>query len=113
MQNIDPAQLWAYIVGALGMIAMICTSINTIAKTWAMAKKPEQEQNAKLKSHDEAINAINQKLANDNKRLDDQAEDNRLIMKSIMALLAHGLNGNNITEMQTALKDLQNHLIEH
>jgi len=47
----------------------------------------------------------------DKKRLDSLDEGNRATQRALLALLDHGIDGNNIEQMQHAKEALQNHLI--
>ena len=55
---------------------------------------------------------MDKKLSNDNTHLTAIDQDNRLTQRALLALLDHGLDGNNIEQMQDAKKALQNHLID-
>ena len=50
-------------------------------------------------------------LATDKKRLDSLEEGNRATQRALLALLDHGIDGNNIKQMQDAKEALQSHLI--
>jgi hypothetical protein len=54
---------------------------------------------------------VDGKLNNDNDRLESLDEGSRVTQRAILALLDHGIDGNNIDQMQDAKKALQSHLI--
>ena len=75
------------------------------------AKKPDINRDEKLKGHDE-------KLDNDNRRLNElekhQAENDealQIIMKSMLALMTHAIDGNHTDELKRARDDMQEYLI--
>ena len=49
----------------------------------------------------------------DDKRLKDARECNHVITKGVLALLDHGINGNNIDQMKDARHDVETYLINH
>ena len=54
---------------------------------------------------------VDGKLDRDNNRLESIEEGNRATQRALLALLDHGIDGNNIKQMQDAKETLQNHLI--
>ena len=113
MGDLTLGQTIIVIAGALIGLASLVGAINQIVDTYNRLKKPGKAQDDRLTQHDNEIVDINRKLANDKAKLDAQEESNRLIMRSIMALLSHGLNGNNVAEMKKANDQLQEYLINH
>jgi hypothetical protein len=54
---------------------------------------------------------VDRKLLNDNTHLIAVDEGARVTQRALIALLDHGIDGNNIKQMQDAKAELQNHLI--
>ena len=48
---------------------------------------------------------------NDNKRIENLEEGGRVLLKSLGALLSHGIDGNNVDEMKLAREELNEYLI--
>lgn len=48
----------------------------------------------------------------DKNRLDEIENGNRVTQMAILALLDHGIDGNNLEQMKQAKEDLQRHLVE-
>ena len=54
---------------------------------------------------------LKEKVSQDSSRLNTLEEDNKIIQKSIVALLDHEITGNSVDKLKQARTDLQNHLI--
>ena len=113
MGNITFTQFITGFMSVVGGISVILGTANLLVDTWNRAHKPSRKQDEMIAKHTNELSDVNKKLSMDEARLDAQEESNRLIMKSIMALLSHGINGNNIDQMKEALDSLQTHLINH
>ena len=95
-------------------VAAFCTiaaAVGYIIKAAKAAKAPSDKQNARLAALEAEVQTIKAKLENDNDRLESLDEGNRVTQRAILALLDHGIDGNNIEQMQHAKEALQNHLI--
>ena len=54
---------------------------------------------------------VDEYLALDKRRLDNMDEGNRVTQRALLALLAHGIDGNNVEQMEKAKSALEEHLI--
>lgn len=104
---------WAWVSAALGAIVLIGNAAEKITAAVKIARAPENTQNSRIESLEQDVKEIKQKLGEDKRRLDDSEKANHVSLQALLALLEHGLNGNNIDQMDTARKDLQNYLINH
>ena len=77
--------------------------------------RKERERIAKEKAEREELEKwrekVERRLINDNDRLRDIEKGDRATQRALLALLDHGIDGNNIKQMQDAKEELQNHLI--
>lgn len=67
-------------------------------------KKPSDDLKAKVDEHDEL-------LKNDNERLKDIEQSNKMILNCMFVLINHDLTGNGIDKMKEARDELQEYLI--
>lgn len=104
-------KLWAAILAAASALVLLSNAAEKIAAAWRAAKAPNDAQNARLAALEEWRTDVDRKLNNDKAALDNIQEGNHAMYKALLALLDHGLDGNNVQQMQDAKKDLQNHLI--
>lgn len=90
---------------------LLCTAAEKAYKIYQAAKAPNARQNDELKDLKARVEKIEGKLDNDNEHLQTIDTDNRITQRALLALLDHGIDGNNIEQMQHAKEELQNHLI--
>jgi hypothetical protein len=112
MGLIEPGQIWAVILAAASAIVLLSNAAEKIVKAVQAAKTPNARQDERLRELEEWRKKVDVKLLNDHKRFDDLDSNNRVTQRALLALLGHGLNGNNIEQMQKAKTELQNHLID-
>lgn len=94
-----------------GGLMTICNFCMIIASIIGKVKSPYKELKTeldevknKLKEHDSFFDS-------DKKKLDMLEEGNRVTQKALLALLAHGIDGNSISAMTEARDELQKYLI--
>lgn len=104
-------EIWAWVLAAASAIVLLSNAAEKIAKAVKAAKAPNEEQDRRLTAAEKDIADIKGFLANDKKRLDALEEGNRVTQRALIALLGHGLDGNNQKEMATAKADLESYLI--
>lgn len=115
MENLTPWEVCAVVVGALLAVA---SAINVVAAAWekiSNARKAAQAPTTDLTTRVEALEAkmaeVDGKLTQDHERFESLDCGNRVTQRALLALLDHGIDGNNIEQMQHAKEELQNHLI--
>jgi hypothetical protein len=111
MEGLNPTEAWAALLGGASALLLLSNAAEKIVKAWKAAKAPNDHQNERLDRLEKWQEGVNQRLDNDYKRLDDIDEGNRATQRALLALLDHGIDGNNIDQMQHAKESLQNHLI--
>ena len=108
---ITPENAWAVIVAIATAVVLLSNAAEKIVKVVKAAKAPANEQNARLDALEAWREDVDRKLNQDNDRLVSIMESNRVTQRAILALLAHGIDGNNIKQMEDAQLEVQNHLI--
>lgn len=115
MGDMTLAELLALILAVASGFLLLANSAEKIVAAWKAWKAPSVQQNAQQNERLDALEAwkkeVDGKLDNDNVRLEAIAEDNRVTQRALLALLDHGIDGNNIQQMQAAKEDLRTHLI--
>lgn len=123
-------QIWLAVLAIAGGIVSLSAAGTVIGKWIAGVKKPSQDiqKNSRdLKELKETVADMKFKLgelmqwkvkadelfANDKARLDRIDAGQRVEQQGILALLDHGLDGNNVAQMEKAKNALQEHLINH
>lgn len=113
MENMSLSELWGWIAAALAAIVLISNAAEKIVQAVKAAKAPNDQQNKRLNALEDWRKEVDRKLVRDNDRLQDIDSGNRVTQRALLALLDHGIDGNNIKQMQDAKEALQDHLINH
>lgn len=111
MGEITPMEAWTAVLAAASAVVLLSNAAKAIAAAWQAAKAPNNEQNARLDALEKWRETVDRKLTNDNGRLESLDDGNRVTQRALLALLDHGIDGNNIEQMQRAKEELQTHLI--
>lgn len=111
MESLTPEQVWTVALAVASAIVLLVNAGEKIAKIVTAARRPNDEQNERIKALETTVEEINRKLDNDKKHLDRIDDGNRASQRALLALLDHGIDGNNIKQMQDAKEALRLHLI--
>lgn len=116
MENLTP---WEVCVVVVGAILALAAAINTLGSAAEKISKARQAAQAPNKDQDERLDAleawrkeVDRKLNNDKMQLEEIHKGLRASYQAQLALLDHGIDGNNIKQMQDAKTVLQQHLID-
>lgn len=104
MENLSLAQMKDFAVVALAILAFIVLLGNVI-KTIATWKKPHDDLQAWRKD-------VDTKLTNDNDRLTELEDGNKVVCRGILALLSHAINGNSNDKLKASQTEITNYLID-
>ena len=107
MEYITPS----IVLSVASAIVLLSNAAEKIIKAWKLAKAPNDRQNERLDALETWKAEVDAKLNRDNDRLGAIDEGNRVTQRALLALLDHGIDGNNIKQMQHAKEELQDHLI--
>ena len=100
------------ILAVAGGISTIAAAGNWIVKLSAALKSPNAEQDRRLSKLERHMEEVDGFLARDKARLDNMEESNRVTQRALLALLAHGIDGNHQKQMEEAKTELELHLIK-
>ena len=116
MESMTPVDIAVVVIGAMlalcGAITTIGNAVEKIAKVRKAAKAPNDEQNERLDALEKWKEEVDRKLNSDKEQLDEIHDGLRASYQAQLALLDHGIDGNNIQQMQEAKTVLQKHLID-
>ena len=110
MENLTPTEIGALILGVASAIVLLVNAGEKIVQIIRAAKAPNSRQDERLDALEAWQKEVESKLNNDNERLAAIVDDNRITQRALLALLDHGIDGNNINQMQDAKEDLYTHL---
>lgn len=99
------------IMAVCGLISGVAAVVALIAKGITAAKSPNARQNERLDAIETRLEEHDKLFKRDMTRLNKIDEGNRVTQRAILALLAHGIDGNEVDSMRRAKEDLQDFLI--
>lgn len=103
------------LVGAVlaiaGGISTLGNAANWLVKLVQVFKAPNADQDKQLAELQEWRRGVDAKLDNDNRRLNRSEDGERITQRALLALLAHGIDGNHQEQMEKAKSELEEHLI--
>lgn len=109
---ITPADIVSIFLGICAAIVSISAATTVIIKLVQHAKAPDKKQNERLDELERKVKHFDSLFDNDNKRLNELEEGNRVTQQALLALLSHSINGNDTDKLTKARDDLQTYLIE-
>lgn len=95
----------------LQIFLTLCGSIITIGGAGTILIKIIEKQKKPDKDRDEMIKKHTEMLDNDNKRLKAVEGDNKIIMKALLAIMQHDVDGGHTDTLRATMEELQEHLI--
>lgn len=111
MEALTPEVIFSTILAIASAVVLLSNAAEKVVKAVKVAKAPNTKQDERLDALEMWKGTVDNKLNNDNERLESIEEGNRATQRALLALLDHGLDGNNVEQMQKAKEGLQNHLI--
>ena len=112
MIPMDILEIVAVVLAAAGAISTLGGAANWLVKLVQAVKAPNAEQDVRLGKLEKHMEEVDQFLAMDKKRLDGIDESTRVTQRALLALLAHGIDGNHQKQMEEAKDELEYHLIK-
>lgn len=103
--------VYGLMLGASGCIVTVSAAIGVIIKWVQAAKKPNDTQNARLDAIEKRLERHDTMLSNNDKRQTNLEKGNRVTMEALLALLSHGIDGNDVESMRKAKREIQEFLI--
>lgn len=111
MEHITLANVWAAVAAVAAAVVLIVNAAEKIASVVHAAKAPNAAQDDRLAALEEAVEQVQKYLETDKGRIDRLAEGDQVTKRSLLALLNHGIDGDNVAQMQAAKQELENYLI--
>lgn len=119
--GITPSMVFAAVLAFCGAVATIATAFEKISNAIKAARAPNKKQDERIDALEswkdgdfkEWKKEVDRKLNRNEEQLDSIHDGLQASFKAQLALLDHGIGGNNIKQMQDAKEALQKHLISH
>ena len=105
-------QLWNFIQVASAGIITLGGAGTIFVGLYRWFKKPDINRDEKLKGHDEKLDNDNRRLNELEKKQAETEEALQILMKSMLALMTHSIDGNHTEELEKARDDMHEYLIK-
>lgn len=102
---------WAQLVSVCVGLTAIFGVIQIGVKAWKATQEPDKKQDERITSIEERLAKYDQFFAQDKQRLAELEEGNRVSQRALLALLAHGIDGNEVDGMKRAKDELTEYLV--
>jgi len=112
MMAVDTLGAVAAVLAVAGAISTLGAAANWLVKLVQVLKAPNAEQDKRLERLETHMKEVDGFLAKDKERLDSIDGDTRVTQRALLALLAHGIDGNHQKQMEEAKEELELHLIK-
>lgn len=117
LEQLTPGQLILLLIGvamaAAGAVNTIGAAVERIIKLRQAAQAPNAAQDARLEKLERRMDEAERKLGRDYAAFQALEESTSVTQQALLALLGHGLHGNNVTQMVEAEKALTAYLTSH
>lgn len=110
MTNETLLLIGAAVVGLPGAINTIGSAVEKIVKAKKAINAPNDEQDREIADLKRRVSDLERGQKSEIEEIEDIHECNRITALALIALLDHGLDGNNIKQMNTAKDELNNYL---
>lgn len=111
MDKLTPAQVWAAILAVASAIVLLSNAVEKIVKAVQAAKSPNEKLDVRVTALENWRKDVDKRHDKNLRHFEDIDASNRVTQLALLALLDHGIDGNNIDQMQHAKEELQTHLI--
>ena len=112
MIPMDTLKFVAAALAVAGAISTLGAAANYLIKLVTAFKTPNEAQNRRLENLEKHMLEVDSYLSADRSRLDSIDESTRVTQRALLALLAHGIDGNHQSQMEAAKNELEMHLIK-
>ena len=111
MENLTAANIWAIVAGVAAALVLLVNAGEKLVTVIHAVKAPNAAQDDRLAALEEDMGQVKKFLANDKVRIDGLTEGDKVTKHSLLALLNHGIDGNNVAQMEAAKHELEDYLI--
>lgn len=108
MENITFGQL----AGLAALVLVLVGAYNTIMSAVKNYRDEKKRKDAPVNTLEEQVKQHDERLKRDHERLNDLEDSNRIILRALMAMLSHEINGNSDDKLKDSFDEIQKYLIQ-
>ena len=95
----------------LRVLVTIAAGIATIGGAMSIVERYSEKAKTGRAKLNDRVSAHEQRLANDHRRLTELETSDRLIMRGVMQLMSHEIDGNHTDQLRATRDDMERYLI--
>lgn len=107
-----PEDVYKTILAIAGFIVAVTAALKVILEAIKKAKEPDQIQNGRITSLEERVTSMEDKMKRSDENLERVALGSEIIMKCLLAMMSHELDGNHTEGLRQAQEELNDFLIK-
>lgn len=104
-------EIWAVVAWIASGLVLLANAAEKVIAAVKIAKAPNEKQDERLDALEKWRGEVDERLLKGNVHFDAIDEGNRVTQRALLALLEHGIDGNNTEQMKKAKEALETHLI--
>ena len=120
------SSIWAIVIALFGLVLTVINIVDKLMQFHARSQEPDRIQNERIEKLEEDVTLLGRKITDqfqkydeyfskDRQRLDDiemtTRKANTVIIKSLQALTANALDGNNVEALRESKRELDDYLL--
>lgn len=120
------SSIWAIVIALFGLVLTVINIVDKLMQFHARSQEPDRIQNERIEKLEEDVSLLGRKITDqfqkydeyfskDRQRLDDiemtTRKANTVIIKSLQALTANALDGNNVEALRESKRELDDYLL--
>jgi hypothetical protein len=106
------SEWWQITLAIIGGALVLINFYNAIMNLVKNAKSPTDSLEMRIEEIEKKISVYEERFGRDKARLDSFDEGNRVILKSLLAIMKHDIDGNNVEELKVTSKELQEYMLK-
>lgn len=117
LAQLTPGQIAALSIGLVlafaGAVNTVGAAVERIMRLRKAVKAPDDAQDERLKKLEQRMDEAERKLGRDYAAFQSLEESTAVTQRALLALLGHGLHGNNVEAMTASEVELRTYLTNH
>ena len=100
------------LVGLAALVLVLVGAYNTVMGAVKNYREEKKRKDAPVNTLEDTVKKHDERLAKDHERLNDLEDSNRIILRALMAMLSHEINGNSDDKLKDSFDEIQKYLIQ-
>lgn len=100
------------LVGLMAVALVLIGAYNTVMSAIKTHREEKKRKDAPVTTLEQTVQKHDERLGRDHERLTELEESNRIIMRALMALMSHEINGNSDDKLKASYDEIQQFLIQ-